>query len=206
MLGALSRFALGVAAMFAFGFVMGRLPDWNPSWDVAANMSAPWVVGPLLVGRSQKSLVWAIVSATVAAVVGIAGFYSNVFPPLDAAYLRLPAASGPATLAQGAYSIWFDAHRQWFMAAALTGPVAGAVGYWWRVSSARSFAALAAAPLLFEPLLEVFGPWGFGSTEQWLAEFCVGLLILGAGLAVSSRGVRDDVNLPDKRIDAPTAD
>ncbi|HUR76276.1 MAG TPA: DUF6518 family protein [Sporichthya sp.] len=160
--------ALVVAALFGAGLYQLHRFE-GVVWFAANRTSAAWLLLPFVVGAFQVDRLRAIAFGLAAPVVALISFYA--FSPWWGERL---------------YTVPY--YQLWFVGAAVTGPVFGALGHlWW---SRRSLLAACAVALAFclEPFAwvamrgELHGP-----TLVWQAEALAGialLLVLGGQAAV----------------------
>jgi hypothetical protein len=174
------RIVLLVVAAFAFGAVESVVKGNGAGVrDGIGNLSAPWVIVPLLAGAAGargRVLLGAAVGllTTVAALVGF--YLANAFV-LDL---------GPHSSLHD-IGLTLDVGNLWFKAGVVSGPAMGALGAWAASRSLLTVIAIAAATVLFEPLavfLAYRGSNGLFSAGDgaWNGVYAVEAVI-GAGAA-----------------------
>lgn len=172
------RFVFLVIAAAAFG-VLESLVKGNGAGfrDGLGNLSAPWVILPLLAGAfvSPGRIVRGAVIGLTTTIAALGGFYlANAF------VLDLGSHS---TL----HDIWLTLNvgNVWFKAGAVSGPAMGAAGAWAAQRSRWAVAASAVAILILEPLavylayLALDGRFAAGNGEWnrvYAAEAIVGAI------------------------------
>lgn len=167
-----------VALAVAFGVAMS-LVKGNGSGvrDAVGNVSAPWVLLPFFAGAfaGRRSVARAAAVGCAVSLAALAGFYvANAFvldlgPHPWLHDLRLAVLGG----------------KIYFEFGAVSGPVFGALGGWWQRRRSALVGVLAAALLLFEPLVWLAYAQAhhtpasslayFGNPVVWVFEVVVGV-------------------------------
>jgi hypothetical protein len=167
------RAAGAVVVAFLFGAAASVLK--GNGWGVRAvigNMSAPWLLVPFIAGAltDGRRIRQAAFLGTVASLVALGGFYfANTFvldlgPHPWLVDLRLTMRGG----------------QQYFMLAAVSGPVFGVLGGWWQRRRATWPGILMAATFVLEPLAWL----GYEHNQSsaftdyplvWTAEVAIGM-------------------------------
>ena len=172
-----------LAAALACAFLFGLLVAWVKGNDAGlrdaiGNMSAPWLLLPFLAGAfaGVRSLPRAALAGLAATLAALAGFYLAESVVLDLG--PHPWLTDLALTMRGGV-IWSER-------AILSGPVFGALGFWWQ----RTHSLLAAGVVAAFFVLEPFAWWLYGSVYLggqaaypvpgypvlWLGEIAIGVL------------------------------
>ena len=193
-LAAARRFAVIIASCIAFGMLMAWIKGNGAGLsDAVGNISALWLLLPFLTGaaaRSRHVLIGAL-SGLLATVAALAGFYFA-----ESFVLDLGQHSWLTDLSLTMGTVVYYAER-----GLVTGPVFGALGFWWRQHRSVTAAAAIAAVFVLEPLawwaygLQAGGGTAYpvpGYPVLWLGEIAIGIACFvvlrraarrGAGLA-----------------------
>jgi Family of unknown function (DUF6518) len=186
------RLAGALAGAFLFGLLMAWVKGNDAGLrDAIGNMSAPWLLLPFLVGAFgvARTLPGAALAGLAATVTAIAGFYLA-----DSVVLDLGPHPWLTDLA-----LTMRAGVFWAERAIVSGPVFGALGFWWQ--RRRSLLAAGVVAALF--VLEPFAWWLYGSVylggqpaypvpaypALWLGEIAAGLLGFELALRCQKRPV-----------------
>jgi Family of unknown function (DUF6518) len=119
-----------------------RFDPWL--WTVSG-MSAPWLVLPFLVGRTQDRARRAAVLALAATAAALVGYFAMTYSPMES----VPASEflhGFVAIATSGYN------PLWIAGGLLFGPVLGYLGHRWRVARSWVGPAAVVCALCFEPL------------------------------------------------------
>jgi hypothetical protein len=138
-----------------------------------SGMSAPWLLLPFIAGlcsSGPRRAAWLGFAATWLAIVA---YVLMIDSPVEGVHTSF------RIIAVSAASQW-----PWFLGGIVSGPGYGLLGYWWRSRRSWLSAALAATPLLFEPVIAVLGLRYTASVVASCAEALAGL-VLAAGFAVA---------------------
>jgi Family of unknown function (DUF6518) len=185
------RLAVALACAFLFGLLMAWVKGNDAGLrDAIGNMSAPWLLLPFLVGAlgRARTLPGSALAGLAATVTALAGFYLAESVVLDL---------GPHPWLVD-LALTMRAGVFWSERAILSGPVFGALGFWWQ--RRRSLLAAGVVAALF--VLEPFAWWLYGSVylgsqasypvpaypALWLGEIAAG--VLGFVLAVRCQRAR----------------
>ncbi|MGI9089854.1 MAG: hypothetical protein ACR2GG_01985 [Gemmatimonadaceae bacterium] len=136
------------------------------------NLSTPWVLLPLVAGASARRLRTGAVLGLAATMLALTTFYAvtGVVVSLDGRHFLSSALA------------WAAANRRYYLAGALTGPVCGAAGAWWRL---RTAARDTVEPTVSVGRLRSVKPPTSGRQLLMLT----GLLLLGEPLVLLALGV-----------------
>jgi len=179
------RLVLIAALAVAFGALMawikGNTGDWH---DAVGNVSATWLLLPFLAGaaRVTRGPLGAALAGLAVTIAALAGFYVA-----ESFVLNLGPHPWLVDL-----SLTMRASLFWLVRACVSGPVFGAIGFWWR--ERRSLVALGviAGAFVLEPLAwylqnrRMAGGSAYpvpGYPALWIGEIAIGVI----GFAVLSR-------------------
>jgi hypothetical protein len=174
------RIVLLVVIGFAFGVVESVVKGNGAGVrDGIGNLSAPWVIVPLLAGAAggRGRILLGAAIGLLTTVVALVGFYlANAFV-LDL---------GPHSSLHD-IGLTLDVGNVWFKAGVVSGPAMGALGAWAANRSRLTVVAIAAGTVLLEPLavyLAYRGSNGFFSAGDgaWNGIYVVEAVV-GAGAA-----------------------
>lgn len=154
--------------------------------DGIGNLSAPWVIVPLLAGAAapRRRLGWGALLGLFATLLALTGFYlANAF------VLDLGQHSSAADIA-----LTLNVGSLWFKAGALSGPVMGALGAWASRRGRLTVAVIGALIVLLEPLVvdaylhvrqfSGFAAGGGSWTGVYVGEGVAGMAMVAALLAL----------------------
>lgn len=181
------RIALLVMAAVAFGALESVVKGNGAGVrDGIGNLSAPWVIVPLLAGAagSRGSMLLGAVVGLLTSLAALVGFYvANAF------VLDLGPHSTPHEI-----GLTLNAGNVWFKAGAMSGPAMGALGAWAARRGGFVVAWSVVALVVFEPLvvyLTYMASHGrfAGGDGQWNGVYAAEAA-LGALAAVALWGTR----------------
>ena len=139
--------AVFAALALGFGVAVALLKgEAGGTRIILGNLSAPWLLLPFFAGRARRTPVSGAVSGGAVAVLSLVGFY---------------ACAGAAYGMVNSHTVTTDA--VYFVGAAISGPLFGALGYWSRRSLAAG--AVVGLTLVAEPVAQSRG-WRLHGT-QW---------------------------------------
>ena len=137
--------ALVLAGCAAFGaadqYVGSLTRFWSQAWEIPA-LSAPWLLLPFLVGRTQRSPWRAALAGAVGTLVGLAAYGAMTISPVEHAQFTLAG-----------FVAFARSNLLWFLGSALTGPAFGYLGHRWRLDRSRLAAVAAAGAVVLEPFV-----------------------------------------------------
>lgn len=142
----------------------------------AAQVSAPWLVLPFVIGLTQTRARRAAVLGLVATAAALIGYFGTTYSPLEIhpwTFHRF-ITGFVAVTTKGIYNPLYIAGGM------VTGPVFGFLGQRWRVERSWVSAALVAGALCLEPLARVATGHLYPPAHVWTIE-----VVLGAVVAVS---------------------
>jgi Family of unknown function (DUF6518) len=188
------RLAVILLAAFAFGLLSAWIKGNGPGVrDAIGNASAPWLLLPFLAGATAgaRSVVVAALAGLAATLAALMGFYLA-----ESFVLQLGQHPWLTDL-----RLTMSASVFWVGRACLSGPVFGAIGFWWQ--RRRSLAALGLMAAMF--VLEPLAWWVYnqryldggaaypvpGYPVLWIGEIAIGI----AGFIALSRADRQDARL-----------
>lgn len=154
------------------------------------NLSAPWLLIPLLTGVAASRVFRGALTGVTATVVALLGFYAQQSPIADFSMGSLHFLADPAL----AYRFLVGAHYIYFVAGLIAGALFGALGVILSRHSRSGLLAVAAVLLVGEPFVTLLtdaarGVVGSAHTPWllWGAEVTVGLVVATLGLRMRSR-------------------
>jgi hypothetical protein len=157
-----------LAGAFAFGALDQYLGSRNLFGTGVSELSAPWLLLPFAAGSGQlqwRRAAWLGLAATWLALLGDV---LMIVSPVEGVHLT------PGIFAASASS-----QLHWFLCGLISGPLYGVLGNRWRLSRSWPAAALAAAPLILEPVAAAAGLLSSTSAAADCAEAVAGLLLAG---------------------------
>lgn len=168
LIAAILGLAFGAADQYLGS--MGWLGPWAAT---AAQMSAPWLVLPFLIGMTQQRARRAAVLGLVVTLSALLGYFAMTYSPMEIpkwTFHRFTTGMVAVTT-RGWYNPLF------ILAGLMTGPVFGLLGQRWRVRRSWVSAALVAGALCLEPLAR----WGAGQlmppAPVWTVEVASGAVV-----------------------------
>jgi hypothetical protein len=152
----------------------------------AAQVSAPWLILPFLVGSTQVRGRDAAVLGLVATLSALVGYFAMTYSPLEIHPWSLDRfVSGfVAVTTRGRYNPAYIA------AGLITGPAFGVLGHRWRLHRWWVSAVIVSATLCLEPLARLASGQLSGPGTVWLAEAAHGVLVAGFFTVVLARRPR----------------
>ena len=150
--------------------------------STAAQVSAPWLVLPFLVGLTQQRSRRAATLGLAVSVAALVGYFAMTYSPLEIHPWSLHRfASGMVALTRG----WYN--PMYVLGGLITGPLFGLLGQRWRARRWWVSAVLVAGVLFLEPLVR----WAAGRlmppAPVWTVEVALGIIVgaifVVAGLA-----------------------
>ncbi|MDQ1685396.1 MAG: hypothetical protein QOC82_2133 [Frankiaceae bacterium] len=133
---------VGCAVFGAADQYVGSLTRfWAQAWQVPA-LSAPWLLLPFLVGRTQRDLARAAILGGAGTLLALVAYGAMTISPIEHAAFTL-----------GGFLAFARSNALWFFGAVVTGPLFGYLGHRWRVARAPVAAVLVAGAVMVEPLV-----------------------------------------------------
>jgi hypothetical protein len=147
---------------------------WLGAWAAtAAQVSAPWLVLPFLLGRTQQHARRAAVLGLVVTVSALFGYFAMTYSPMEIH----PWTFGRFTTGMIAVTTrgWYN--PVYILGGLVTGPLFGFLGQRWRVGRSWVSAAFVAGALCLEPVAR----WGAGQlmppAPVWTVEVVSGVVV-----------------------------
>jgi hypothetical protein len=147
---------------------------WLGAWTgAAAQMSAPWLVLPFLIGSAQERSGKAAVLGLVVTVSALFGYFAMTYSPMEI---------HPWTFERFTTGLVAVTTRGWYnplyiLGGLVTGPLFGLMGQRWRVRRSWVSAALVAGALCLEPVAR----WAVGQllppAHVWTVEVASGAVV-----------------------------
>lgn len=181
-------FALAALLGLLFGTAdqyLGSM-SWLGSWtSAAAQVSAPWLVLPFLVGTTEGHRRRAALLGLVAIAAALIGYFAMTYSPMEVH----PWSVG--RFLQGFVAIATTGYNPAYIAAGATlGPVLGALGQRWRVERSWIGPALVAGALWLEPLVRIaIGELPYLGRDVWIVEATIGAVASALVLVAFRRRV-----------------
>jgi hypothetical protein len=183
------RLVVILLAAFAFGLVSAWIKGNGPGVrDALGNASAPWLLLPFLGGAAARArnVAVAALAGLAATLAALMGFYLA-----ESFVLQLGPHPWLTDLA-----LTMRASVYWLARACLSGPVFGAIGFWWQRRRSLVPLAVMAAMFVLEPLAWwLYGQYFLGGGAAypvpgypalWVSEIALGV----AGFVVLTRSGR----------------
>jgi hypothetical protein len=160
----------------AFGAAVQQLgastSEVGPWASTAAQMSAPWLVLPFLVGTSQQDARRAAVLGLVVTASALVGYFAMTYSPLEIHPWTLDRfTSGLVAVTTSGYNPLY------ILGGLVTGPLFGLLGQRWRLRRAWISAAMVAGALCLEPLARSASGQLMPPAPVWVAEVVFGIVV-----------------------------
>ena len=170
---------LGAAVTFgALDQYIGSL--YSQFFTAVSGMSAPWLLLPFAVGALQTSRVRAAWLGLAATWLAVFAYVLMIDSPMEGVHLTLRI-------------LWASGSSQWpwFLGGLISGPLYAVLGHYWKARRSWLSAALAATPVILEPVVSHLGMRAAGYPPAAFAEAAAGLALaaLFAYLIARSRQV-----------------
>jgi hypothetical protein len=167
-LAALLGLAFGAADQ-QLGALSAELGPWT---STTAQMSAPWLVLPFLIGLTQPDGRRAAVLGLVVTASALVGYFAMSYSPLEIHPWTLDRfTSGMVAVTTSGYNPLY------ILGGLVTGPLFGLLGQRWRLRRSWVSAAMVAGVLCLEPVAR----WGAGQlmppAPVWAAEVAFGVVV-----------------------------
>jgi hypothetical protein len=169
-------YLLAVLLGLAFGTAdqyLGSMSWLGPWTSTMAQMSAPWLLLPFVVGMTQQRPRRAMVLGLVVTAAALVGYFAMTYSPMEI---------HPWSLGRFTAGVIAVTTRGWYnpvyiVGGLVTGPLFGLLGERWRVRRSWVSAALVAGALCLEPLAR----WATGQlwppAPVWTAEVASGAFV-----------------------------
>jgi Family of unknown function (DUF6518) len=158
------------AADQQLGSLTAELGSWTAT---AAQMSAPWLVLPFVVGMTQERPRRAMVLGLVVTMAALLGYFAMTYSPLEI---------HPWTFDRFTSGFVAVTTRGWYnplyiLSGLVTGPLLGFLGHRWRVRRWWVSATLVAGALCLEPLARVAVGRLMPPAQVWSIEVAFGVVV-----------------------------
>lgn len=167
LLAAILGLAFGAADQY-----LGSMSWLGPWAATAAQMSAPWLVLPFLIGITQHRARRAAALGLVATASALIGYFTMTLSPMEIPMWTFDRfTAGMVAVTTTGYNPLY------ILGGLVTGPLFGLLGQRWRVRRWRISAAIVAGALCLEPLAR----WAAGQlmppAPVWTAEVASGAVV-----------------------------
>jgi hypothetical protein len=163
---------LGVAFGAADQY-LGSMSWLGPWASTAAQMSAPWLVLPFVIGSTQERARKAAVLGLVVTASALLGYFAMTYSPMEVH----PWSFDRFTAGMVALSTKGGYNPLYILGGLVTGPLFGLLGQSWRVRRSWVSAAAVAGALCLEPVAR----WAAGQLIPpalvWTAEVASGVIL-----------------------------
>ncbi len=167
-LAALLGLAFGAADQ-QLGTLTAELGPWT---STAAQMSAPWLVLPFLIGLTQSDARRAAVLGLVVTASALIGYFAMTYSPLEIHPWTLDRfTSGFVAVTTSGYNPLY------ILGGLVTGPLFGLLGQRWRLRRSWISAAIVAGALCLEPLARSASGQLMPPARVWAAEVAFGVVV-----------------------------
>jgi hypothetical protein len=184
-------YLFAVVVGLAFGAAdqyLGSMSWLGPWAATAAQVSAPWLILPFLVGLTQPRAKRAAVLGLVVTLSALLSYFAMIYSPMEVpmwTFHRFWTGLVAVTI-NGWYNTIF------IIAGLVTGPVFGLLGQRWRVRRWWVSGVFAAGALCLEPMARWLSGQLFGPAPVWTVEVVSGAVVatLFAYWLITSRDTR----------------
>lgn len=167
-LAALLGLAFGAADQ-QLGTLTAELGPWT---STAAQMSAPWLVLPFLIGLTQSDARRAAVLGLVVTASALVGYFAMTYSPLEIHPWTLDRfTSGFVAVTTSGYNPFY------ILGGLVTGPLFGWLGQRWRLRRSWGSAAIVTGALCLEPLARSASGQLMPPAPVWVAEVVFGIVV-----------------------------
>lgn len=157
------------AADQQLGTLTAELGPWT---STAAQMSAPWLILPFLVGRTQQRPRRAALLGLVVTASALVGYFAMTYSPAEIhpwSFDRF--TSGFVAVTTSGYN------PMYIIGGLVTGPLFGLLGQGWRVRRSWVSAAIVVGALCLEPLARWASGHLMAPTVVWTVEVASGIVV-----------------------------
>jgi hypothetical protein len=170
-------FLLAVVLGLAFGAADQYLGSRSATlglWaSTAAQMSAPWLVLPFVIGMAQPRPRRAMIVGLVVTASALVGYFALTYSPME-----VPGWNLHRFIA-GLVAVTTTGYNPLYIAGGLvTGPLFGLMGHRWRARRSRASAALVAGALCLEPLARRVAGQLPPPAPVWTVEVAAGTVVV----------------------------
>jgi hypothetical protein len=179
LLAAILGLAFGAADQY-----LGSMSWLGPWAATSAQMSAPWLVLPFVIGVTQERARRAAVLGLVVTVSALLGYFAMTYSPMEIhpwTFERFTAGMVAVTT-RG----WYN--PLYILGGLVTGPLFGVLGQRWRVGRSWVSAAMVAGALCLEPVARVVAGHLYPPAPVWMAEVASGAVVAALFAYTSTRG------------------
>ncbi len=192
-------YLVGVALGLAFGAAdqqLGTLTaELGPWTSTAAQMSAPWLILPFLVGTTQQRPRRAALLGLVVTASALVGYFAMTYSPAEIHPWSIDRfTSGFVAVMTSGYN------PMYILGGLVTGPVFGLLGQRWRVRRSWVSAAIVAGALCLEPLARWASGHLMAPTVVWAVEVASGIVVATVFASVLVRLRRARVPVPARNL------
>jgi hypothetical protein len=167
-LAALLGLAFGAADQ-QLGTLTAELGPWT---STAAQMSAPWLVLPFLIGLTQPDARRAAVLGLVVTASALLGYFAMTYSPLEIHPWTFDRfTSGFVAVTTSGYNPLY------ILGGLVTGPLFGLLGQRWRLRRSWVSAAIVTGALCLEPLARSASGQLMPPAPVWVAEVAFGVVV-----------------------------
>lgn len=176
---------MGFVAAIVVGLVFGAADQYLGSlirlgpWTVSVSeMSAPWLILPLIFGATQRTPGRAALAGLAATAAALTGFFAMTLSPVEGVSTATALADVPGLLGSNVENI---------VGGAITAPICGMIGGRARAGRWWPAAALAAGALCLEPFARATVDRRFAPAWVWQLETAAGVAIALAAVVAAAR-------------------
>jgi hypothetical protein len=178
-------YALAALVGLVFGAAdqyLGTLSWLGPWTSTAAQVSAPWLILPFLIGTTEERPRRAMVLGLVATGAALVGYFAMTYSPMEVHPWSL------GRFVTGFVAVTTTGYNPAYILGGLVfGPLFGWLGQRWRTQRAWISAALVAGVLCLEPIARLAsGQIPYQAHAVWVVEIALGA-IAGALFLISLR-------------------
>jgi hypothetical protein len=168
-------YVLAAVLGLAFGAgdqYLGTLSWIGPWTSTVAQVSAPWLVVPFLVGTTEARPRRAMMLGLVTTVAALVGYFAMTYSPMEIHPWSVARfVTGMRSVATSGYN------PAYILGGIATGPLFGWLGQRWRVQRAWISAVLVIGALCLEPLARLaVGQIPYQARMVWAVEVAVGVV------------------------------
>jgi hypothetical protein len=176
---------MAIVAAIVIGLVFGAADQYLGSlitlgpWTVSlSEMSAPWLILPLIFGATQRTPARAALAGLAATAAALTGFFAMTLSPFEGVSTATAVADVPGLLGSNLENI---------LGGAITAPICGIIGARARAGRWWPAAALAAGALCLEPFAREAVDRRFPPAWVWQLETAAGVAIAVGAVVAAAR-------------------
>jgi hypothetical protein len=173
---------------------------WLGSWaPTAAQVSAPWLILPFLIGSAQQRAGRAAALGLIVTLSALLGYFAMTYSPMEIHPWSVDrfTAGMVAVTTRGWYNPLF------ILGGLVTGPVFGLLGQRWRVRRSWVSATLVAGALCLEPLARLAAGHLMPPAPVWTVEVASGAVVAATFAFTLVAWRRAKVPVPSRTSRAP---